>query len=200
MKYYAKSLSKLIAELGKLPGIGGKSAQRLAFHILSMTDEQASALAGAITEAKQSIKYCSVCGNFTDAETCPICSDTSRDNSVICVVETPKDVFAMERAGSFKGRYHVLHGAISPLDGIGPSDINLKSLITRLQTEDDVKEVILATSPRVEGEATAMYISKLLKPAGLKVTRIAYGLPVGGDLEYADEVTLSKAIEGRKEL
>lgn len=200
MKYYAKSLSKLIAELGKLPGIGGKSAQRLAFHILSMTDEQASALAGAITEAKQSIKYCSVCGNFTDAETCPICSDTSRDNSVICVVETPKDVFAMERAGSFKGRYHVLHGAISPLDGIGPSDINLKSLITRLQTEDDVKEVILATSPRVEGEATAMYISKLLKPAGLKVTRIAYGLPVGGDLEYADEVTLSKAIEGRREL
>lgn len=200
MKYYAKSLSKLIAELGKLPGIGGKSAQRLAFHILSMTDEQASALAGAITEAKQSIKYCSVCGNFTDAETCPICSDPSRDNSVICVVETPKDVFAMERAGSFKGRYHVLHGAISPLDGIGPSDINLKSLITRLQTEDDVKEVILATSPRVEGEATAMYISKLLKPAGLKVTRIAYGLPVGGDLEYADEVTLSKAIEGRKEL
>lgn len=200
MKYYAKSLTKLIAELGKLPGIGGKSAQRLAFHILSMTDEQADALAGAITEAKKSIKYCSVCGNFTDAETCPLCSDTSRDNSVICVVESPRDVFAMERAGSFKGRYHVLHGAISPLDGIGPSDINLKSLITRLQESDDVKEVILATSPRVEGEATAMYISKLLKPAGLKVTRIAYGLPVGGDLEYADEVTLSKAIEGRKEL
>ena len=200
MKYYAKSLTKLIAELGKLPGIGGKSAQRLAFHILSMTDEQADALAGAITEAKKSIKYCSVCGNFTDAETCPLCSDTSRDNSVICVVESPRDVFAMERAGSFKGRYHVLHGAISPLDGIGPSDINLKSLITRLQESDDVKEVILATSPRVEGEATAMYISKLLKPVGLKVTRIAYGLPVGGDLEYADEVTLSKAIEGRKEL
>ena len=200
MKYYAKSLSKLIAELGKLPGIGGKSAQRLAFHILSMTDEQAAALAGAITEAKQNIKYCSVCGNFTDSEVCPICSDTSRDNSVICVVESPKDVFAMERAGSFKGRYHVLHGAISPMDGIGPADINLKSLITRLQSDDDVKEVILATSPRVEGEATAMYISKLLKPAGLKVTRIAYGLPVGGDLEYADEVTLSKAIEGRKEL
>lgn len=200
MKYYAKSLSKLIAELGKLPGIGGKSAQRLAFHILSMTDDQAAALAGAITEAKQNIKYCSVCGNFTDSEVCPICSDTSRDNSVICVVESPKDVFAMERAGSFKGRYHVLHGAISPMDGIGPADINLKSLITRLQSDDDVKEVILATSPRVEGEATAMYISKLLKPAGLKVTRIAYGLPVGGDLEYADEVTLSKAIEGRKEL
>ena len=200
MKYYAKSLSKLIAELGKLPGIGGKSAQRLAFHILSLTDDQAAALAGAITEAKQNIKYCSVCGNFTDSEVCPICSDTSRDNSVICVVESPKDVFAMERAGSFKGRYHVLHGAISPMDGIGPSDINLKSLITRLQSDDYVKEVILATSPRVEGEATAMYISKLLKPAGLKVTRIAYGLPVGGDLEYADEVTLSKAIEGRKEL
>lgn len=200
MKYYAKSLSKLIAELGKLPGIGGKSAQRLAFHILSLPDDQAIALADAITEAKQNIKYCSVCGNFTDSEICPICSDTSRDSSVICVVESPKDVFAMERAGSFKGSYHVLHGAISPLDGVGPSDINLKSLITRLQTDDDVKEVILATSPRVEGEATAMYISKLLKPAGLKVTRIAYGLPVGGDLEYADEVTLSKAIEGRKEL
>lgn len=200
MKYYAKSLSKLISELGKLPGIGGKSAQRLAFHILSLTDEQASALAGAITEAKQSIKYCSICGNFTESDICPICSDTSRDNSVICVVEGPRDVFAMERAGSYKGRYHVLHGAISPLDGVGPSDINLKSLITRLQTDDDVKEVILATSPRVEGEATAMYISRLLKPAGLKVTRIAYGLPVGGDLEYADEVTLSKAIEGRKEL
>ena len=200
MKYYAKSLTKLVNELGKLPGIGGKSAQRLAFHILSMTDEQAAALAGAITEAKQNIKYCSVCGNFTDSTTCPICSDTSRDNSVICVVESPRDVFAMERAATFKGRYHVLHGAISPTEGIGPADINLKSLITRLQEEDDIKEVILATSPRVEGEATAMYISRLLKPAGLKVTRIAYGLPVGGDIEYADEVTLSKAIEGRKEL
>jgi recombination protein RecR len=200
MKYYAKSLSRLIAELGKLPGIGGKSAQRLAFHVLSMGDEQATGLANAILEAKRDIKYCSVCGNFTDVDPCPICSDAARDRSVVCVVETPRDVYAMERAGTFKGLYHVLHGAISPLDGIGPADINLKSLISRLQEHDEIKEVILATSPRVEGEATAMYISKLIKPAGLKVTRIAYGLPVGGDIEYADEVTLSKAIEGRKEL
>ncbi len=200
MKYYAKSLSRLIAELGKLPGIGGKSAQRLAFHVLSMGDEQATSLANAILEAKRDIKYCSVCGNFTDVDPCPICSDVARDRSVVCVVETPRDVYAMERAGTYKGLYHVLHGAISPLDGIGPADINLKSLISRLQERDEIKEVILATSPRVEGEATAMYISKLIKPAGLKVTRIAYGLPVGGDIEYADEVTLSKAIEGRKEL
>jgi len=200
MKYYAKPLTKLISELGKLPGIGGKSAQRLAFHILSMNDQQVSDLTAAIADAKSQIKYCPVCGNFTDVEPCSLCADTSRDNTVICVVESPRDVFAMERAGTFKGRYHVLHGAISPLDGIGPSDINLKSLIERLQKDDEVKEVILATSPRVEGEATAMYISRLLKPAGLKVTRIAYGLPVGGDLEYADEVTLAKAVEGRKEL
>ena len=200
MKYYAKPLSRLISELGKLPGIGGKSAQRLAFHILSMTDEQVKDLTAAISEAKTKIRYCPVCGNFTDTEPCSLCADTSRDNSIICVVESPRDVFAMERAGTFHGRYHVLHGAISPLDGIGPSDINLKSLIERLQKDDDVKEIILATSPRVEGEATAMYIARLLKPAGLKVTRIAYGLPVGGDLEYADEVTLAKAVEGRKEL
>ena len=200
MKYYAKALTKLTGELGKLPGIGGKSAQRLAFHILGMTDEQAEGLASAILDAKRDIRRCSVCGNYTDTDPCPLCTEQGRDRSVICVVETPRDVFAMERAGTFNGLYHVLHGAISPLDGIGPGDINLKSLITRLQENDGIREVILATSPRVEGEATAMYISKLLKPAGIKVSRIAYGLPVGGDIEYADEVTLSKAMEGRKEL
>ena len=199
MKYYAKPLNKLIAELSKLPGIGGKTAQRLAFHILSLTDEEAKALADAITEAKSSMHYCSVCGNLTDSDICSVCSDSARDHSVICVVESPRDVSAMERVREFKGVYHVLNGAISPMDGIGPEDINLRSLIVRLQ-ESDIKEVILATNPNIEGEATAMYIARLIKPAGIKVTRIAHGLPVGGDLEYADEVTLSKAMEGRREL
>lgn len=199
MKNYAKPLTKLIAELSKLPGIGGKSAQRLAFYILSMNDEEANALADTIKDAKQSMKYCSVCGNLTDVDPCPICSDASRDRSVICVVESPKDVNAMERIKEYNGLYHVLNGAISPIDGIGPDDINLKSLIVRLQNED-VKEVILATNPNIEGEATAMYIARLIKPAGIKVSRIAHGIPVGGDLEYADEVTLSKAMEGRREI
>ena len=199
MKYYAKPLTKLIAELGKLPGIGGKTAQRLAFHILSLSDDEARALADAITEAKSSMHYCSVCGNLTDTDPCSVCSDSARDHSVICVVESPRDVSAMERVREFKGVYHVLNGAISPMDGVGPEDINLRSLIVRLQ-ENDVKEVILATNPNIEGEATAMYIARLIKPAGIKVTRIAHGLPVGGDLEYADEVTLSKAMEGRREL
>lgn len=199
MKYYAKPLNKLIAELSKLPGIGGKTAQRLAFHILSLTDEEAKALADAITEAKSSMHYCSICGNLTDSDICSVCSDSARDHSVICVVESPRDVSAMERVREFKGVYHVLNGAISPMDGIGPEDINLRSLIVRLQ-ESDIKEVILATNPNIEGEATAMYIARLIKPAGIKVTRIAHGLPVGGDLEYADEVTLSKAMEGRREL
>ena len=199
MKYYAKPLNKLIAELSKLPGIGGKTAQRLAFHILSLDDEEAKALADAITDAKASMHYCSVCGNLTDSDICSVCSDESRDHSVICVVEGPRDVSAMERVREYKGVYHVLNGAISPMDGIGPEDINLRSLIVRLQ-ENDVKEVILATNPNIEGEATAMYIARLIKPAGIKVTRIAHGLPVGGDLEYADEVTLSKAMEGRREL
>ena len=199
MKYYAKPLNKLIAELSKLPGIGGKTAQRLAFHILSLDDEEAKALADAITDAKASMHYCSVCGNLTDSDICSVCSDESRDHSVICVVESPRDVSAMERVREYKGVYHVLNGAISPMDGIGPEDINLRSLIVRLQ-ENDVKEVILATNPNIEGEATAMYIARLIKPAGIKVTRIAHGLPVGGDLEYADEVTLSKAMEGRREL
>ncbi len=199
MKYYAKPLNRLISELGKLPGIGGKTAQRLAFHILNLSDAEANGLAEAIKDAKANMHYCSVCGNLTDRDPCSICADQTRDRSVICVVESPRDVFAMERVREFNGLYHVLNGAISPMEGIGPEDINLRSLIVRLQTED-IKEVILATNPNIEGEATAMYIAKLVKPAGLKVTRIAHGLPVGGDLEYADEVTLSKAMEGRREL
>ena len=199
MKHYAKPLSNLISELSKLPGIGGKTAQRLAFHILSQDDKDAVALAEAILDAKKNMKYCSVCGNLTDVDPCSICTDTSRDQSIICVVESPRDVSAMERIREFQGLYHVLHGAISPMDGIGPEDINLKQLIIRLQ-QNDVREVILATNPNIEGEATAMYSARLIKPSGIKVTRIAHGVPVGGDLEYADEVTLSKAMEGRREL
>ena len=200
MRQYPRALNKLINELSKLPGIGGKSAQRLAFHILSLSDREAEALAEAIVSAKKNLRYCSECGNLTDQDKCLICSDATRDRSVICVVETPQDVVAMERIREYRGLYHVLHGAISPAEGIGPNDINLKSLITRLQASDEVKEIIIATNPNIEGEATAMYISRLLKPAGIKVTRIAHGIPVGGDLEYADEVTLLKAIEGRREL
>ena len=168
--------------------------------MLSLTDREAEALAESIVEAKRSLHYCSICGNLTDREVCSICSDGSRDKTVICVVETPQDVMAMERIREYKGTYHVLHGAISPAEGIGPADINLKSLIERLQGNTDVEEVIIATNPNIEGEATAMYIARLLKPAGIKVTRIAHGIPVGGDLEYADEVTLLKAVEGRREL
>lgn len=199
MKAYAKPLSKLINELSKLPGIGGKTAQRLAFHILSMEEEQAMSLSQAIVNAREQMKYCSVCGNLTDQDPCSICSDPSRAQDIICVVESPRDVFAMERIREFNGLYHVLHGAISPMDGIGPEDINLKSLIIRLQ-QNDVKEVVLATNPNIEGEATAMYIARLIKPSGIKVSRIAHGIPVGGDLEYADEITLLKALEGRREL
>ena len=199
MKYYAKPLNKLINELSRLPGIGGKTAQRLAFHILSMDNKEAFALADAIRDAKESMTYCSVCGNLTDTDPCIICSDENRDRSTICVVESPKDVAAMEKIREYKGYYNVLNGAISPMDGIGPDDINLKSLIMRLQDED-VKELIIATNPNIEGEATAMYIARLIKPSGIKVTRIAHGIPVGGDLEYADEVTLLKAVEGRREL
>jgi recombination protein RecR len=199
MKHYAKPLSNLIGELSKLPGIGGKTAQRLAFHILSQDDKDAFALADAILEAKKNMKYCSVCGNLTDVDPCGICTDPARDQSVICVVESPRDVSAMERIREFQGLYHVLHGAISPMDGIGPEDINLKQLIVRLQ-QNDVREVILATNPNIEGEATAMYTARLIKPSGIKVTRIAHGVPVGGDLEYADEITLAKAMEGRREL
>lgn len=199
MKQYPRPLAKLIGELSKLPGIGYKTAQRLAFHILSLEDAEAQGLADAIADAKREMKYCSVCGNLTDQDPCLICSDKSRRDDVICVVESPRDVAAMERIKDFNGLYHVLHGVISPMDGIGPEDINLKSLIGRLQ-QTDVKELIVATNPNIEGEATAMYIARLIKPAGIKVTRIAHGLPVGGDLEYADEVTLLKAVEGRREL
>ena len=199
MRQYPKPLAKLINELSKLPGIGTKSAQRLAFHILSLDDREAEQLADAITTAKREMKYCSVCGNLTDEDPCAICSDPARKDDVICVVESPRDVMAMERIKEFNGLYHVLHGVISPMEGIGPEDINLKSLVQRLQ-QGDVKELIIATNPNIEGEATAMYIARLIKPAGIKVTRIAHGIPVGGDLEYADEVTLLKSLEGRREL
>ena len=199
MAQYAKPLANLIRELSKLPGIGGKSAQRLAFHILSMDDREAEILADSITRAKSSMKYCSVCGNLTDKDPCDICSDERRDHSVICVVEQARDVAAMERMKEYSGVYHVLHGAISPMDGIGPEAINLKQLILRLQ-QNDVREVILATNPTIEGEATAMYAARLIKPSGILVTRIAHGIPVGGDLEYTDEITLSKAMEGRRAL
>ena len=199
MKYYARPLNTLISQLSKLPGIGGKTAQRLAFFILSLEDDEAIAIAESIIDAKKTMRYCTVCGNLTDTDPCGVCMDKSRDQRTICVVESPRDVGAMERIREFRGLYHVLHGAISPMDGIGPEDINLKSLILRLQNSE-VDEVILATNLNIEGEATAMYISRLIKPSGIKTTRIAHGIPVGGDLEYADEITLSKAMEGRREL
>jgi recombination protein RecR len=197
MNRYPKPMEKLIHELAKLPGIGRKTAQRLALYILALPDREAEDLADAISEAKKLMTYCSVCGNLTDRDPCDICSDPKRDRDVICVVESPRDVIAMERIREYHGLYHVLHGAISPMEGVGPEDINLKSLIIRLQ-ENDVKEIILATNPNIEGEATAMYIAKLVKPSGISVSRIAKGIPVGGDLEYTDEVTLAKALEGRK--
>ncbi len=199
MKQYPRPLSVLINELSKLPGIGSKTAQRLAFHILSLDDKEANQLAQAIITAKREMRYCSVCGNLTDTDPCRICCDTNRTKDIICVVESPRDVAAMERIREFKGMYHVLHGVISPLEGIGPEDINLKALIERLQATD-VQELIIATNPNIEGEATAMYIARLIKPAGIKVSRIAHGIPVGGDLEYADEVTLLKSLEGRRTL
>ncbi|MCI6992436.1 MAG: recombination mediator RecR [Bacillota bacterium] len=199
MNYYAKPLNKLINELSRLPGIGGKTAQRLALHILSVDDREAFALADAIREAKEKMTFCSICGNLTDRDPCSICEDAGRDPSTICVVESPKDVIAMEKIREYRGYYHVLHGVISPMDDKGPEDINLKSLITRLQ-DTRVKELIIATNPTIEGEATAVYIARLVKPSGIRVSRIAHGIPVGGDLEYADEVTLLKAIEGRREL
>ncbi len=199
MKQYPRPLSVLINELSKLPGIGSKTAQRLAFHILSLDGKEANQLAQAIITAKREMRYCSVCGNLTDTDPCRICCDTNRTKDIICVVESPRDVAAMERIREFKGMYHVLHGVISPLEGIGPEDINLKALIERLQATD-VQELIIATNPNIEGEATAMYIARLIKPAGIKVSRIAHGIPVGGDLEYADEVTLLKSLEGRRTL
>jgi len=199
MSYYAPAIEKLIEAFERLPSIGNKTAARLAFHILDATKEDTDAFIQAIVNAKQNIKYCKECYNITDQEVCNICSNTARDKSLICVVEDVRDVVAMERTHEFKGVYHVLHGSISPMNGIGPDDIKIKELLARIM-EGQVKELILATNPRVEGEATAMYISKLVKPLGVKVTRIAHGVPVGGDLEYTDEVTLSKALEGRREL
>jgi len=199
MSFYAAPVAKLIEEFEKLPGIGHKTAQRLAFHVLNLPESRVLSLSNAIREAKQKIKYCSVCSNLTDVDPCNICSSPSRDRSVICVVEDPKDVVAMERTREFKGLYHVLHGVISPMEGIGPEDIKIKELLERLK-EGNTREVIVATNPNIEGEATAMYISRLLKPLGIKTTRIAHGIPVGGDLEYADEVTLAKALEGRREI
>mgnify|MGYP002376574133 FL=1 len=183
----------------KLPGIGPKTASRLAFFVLTMQEDTVLNFAKALVDAKRNLSYCSVCGNITDVDPCHICQDVQRDRSTICVVQDPKDVIAMEKMKDYHGLYHVLHGAISPMDGIGPEDINVPSLLKRLQSEE-VEELILATNPTIEGEATAMYISRLIKPSGIRTTRIAHGLPVGGDLEYADEVTLSKALEGRREL
>ena len=199
MSYYSPSIEKLIESFEKLPSIGSKTAARLAFYILNASEEETNEFIKSIQDAKANLKYCSQCYNITDTDPCPICSNSARDKSVICVVEDVKDVVAMERTHEFKGVYHVLHGSISPMNGVGPDDIKIKELLTRLMN-GEVKEIILATNPRVEGEATAMYISKLVKPLGVKVTRIAHGIPVGGDLEYTDEVTLGKALEGRVQL
>ena len=199
MSYYSPSIEKLIESFEKLPSIGSKTAARLAFYILNASEEETNEFIKSIQDAKANLKYCSQCYNITDTDPCPICSNSARDKSVICVVEDVKDVVAMERTHEFKGVYHVLHGSISPMNGVGPDDIKIKELLSRLMN-GAVKEIILATNPRVEGEATAMYISKLVKPLGVKVTRIAHGIPVGGDLEYTDEVTLGKALEGRVQL
>lgn len=198
MDYYSKQISKLIEELSKLPGIGTKSAQRLAFHIINLPKDQVENLSNVIIEAKNNVCYCKACQTLTDQELCPICSDNSRNKKQIMVVENPRDLAAYEKTQKYEGVYHVLHGAISPMLGIGPGDIRLKELILRLQ--GDVDEVIIATNSSLEGETTAMYVSKLIKPTGIKVTRIASGVPVGGDLEYIDEVTLLRAFEGRTEL
>ena len=199
MDYYGDRMQTLMDELAKLPGVGAKSAQRLAFHIVNMPVESVERLAGAMTAARTTIRYCRKCCTLTDQEYCPICSSPSRDTSTIMVVENPRDLAAYEKTGKYNGLYHVLHGAISPALGIGPSDIRLAELMKRLQTED-IKEVIIATNSSLEGETTAMYISKLIKPTGIRVSRIASGVPVGGDLEYIDEVTLLRALEGRVEL
>ncbi len=199
MDYYVSPLQNLIDEFRKLPGIGNKTAQRLAYHILNLPEEKALRFADAITEAKKRITYCKTCQNFSDSDECTVCANPARDKGVICVVENPRDVVQMEKTNEFKGVYHILHGAISPMDNIGPEDIRIKELMTRI-TGGEVREVIMATNPNLEGETTAMYISKLIKPFGIKVTRIAHGVPVGGELEYADEITLARALQGRIEL
>lgn len=199
MKYDALPLTKLIEQFASLPGIGLKSAQRLAYHILTLSDEQVKSFADILIEANKKIKNCKVCQGFTDEEVCPICNDSNRDQTTICVVENPKDISAFEKTREYNGVYHVLHGLISPMDGIGPDQLFVKELLKRV-ADNDIKEVIMATNPTVEGEATSMYISKLLKPMGVLVTRLAYGIPVGSDLEYADQVTLFKALENRNEI
>ncbi|MDR3239477.1 MAG: recombination mediator RecR [Clostridiales bacterium] len=199
MDVFGSPIRQLIGEFAKLPGIGAKSAQRLAFHIIHMPGERAEALAAAILAAKRGVKYCSVCCNLTDADPCAICGDGRRDGRLIMVVEDPRDMAAYERTNEYKGLYHVLHGAISPMNGIGPNALKIKELLARV-SQAGVEEIIMATNPNVEGEATALYIHRLMKPLGVKVTRIAHGVPVGGDLEFVDEVTLSKALEGRREM
>ncbi len=199
MEYFAAPLQNLIEEFEKLPGIGSKTAQRLAFFVLNQPKEKAEKFANAIIEAKKSLCYCKKCQNLSDKEICNICDNPTRDRSIICVMESPKDVLQMERTNEFKGVYHVLHGAIAPMDNVGPDDIKIKELMARI-AEGGVQEVIMATNPNLEGETTAMYISKLIKPFGVKVTRIAHGVPVGGELEFADEITLSKAMQWRVEL
>lgn len=194
---YIEPIAKLINALTKLPGVGAKTAQRYAYHIINMDKNEALSICRAITQAKESVRYCSVCGNFTDSEICSLCK--TRDKSVICVVKEPKDVIALEKARGFKGSYHILHGTINPLEGIGPDQIRIRELLKRID-EGNVSEVIMATNTDAEGDATAMYIARLLKPLGVKVTRIAQGIPIGADIEYADEVTLSKAIEDRKQM
>lgn len=199
MSSYSPSIEKLIESFEKLPSIGHKTAVRLAFHMLDMNEEEIKEFTMSITEAKHKLKYCSTCFNISDTDPCPICGNDKRDHSTICVVEDVRDIMAMERTNEYNGVYHVLHGTISPMNGIGPDEIKIKELINRLR-DDKVKEVIIATNPRVEGEATAVYLSKLIKAFNVKVTRIAHGIPVGGDLEYTDEITLMKAMEGRREI
>ncbi len=199
MDYYALPIANLIDQFSKLPGIGRKSAQRLAYHVLDMDKQEVEKLASAIIEAKDKINFCEVCGNLTDKNICHICKNDSRDKALICVVEGPRDIIAMEKSKEYKGLYHVLHGVISPMENMGPQDIRIKELLNRLGS-DEVKEVVVATNPTVEGEATALFISKLIKPLGVKVTRIAHGIPVGGDLEYFDEITLARAMDNRREM
>ncbi|MDA3130272.1 recombination mediator RecR [Aliibacillus thermotolerans] len=197
---YPAPIAKLMEGFMKLPGIGPKTASRLAFYVLEMKEDDVLEFARSLVHAKRDLMYCSQCHHITDVDPCRICEDTSRDQTVICVVQDAKDVIAMEKMREYNGLYHVLHGAISPMDGIGPEDIYVAELIKRLQENENIQEVIIATNSTIEGEATAMYISRLMKPTGIKTTRIAHGLPIGGDLEYADEVTLSKALEGRREI
>lgn len=199
MAFFPATLEKLIDQFASLPGIGRKSAQRLAFHVLAMSEEEASGFANTILSAKRDVKRCRICRNYTDREVCPICSSEQRDRSLICVVSDPKDVLSMERAREYNGLYHVLHGAISPMNHVGPDDIGIKELVIRAAA-DEVREVIMATNPDTEGETTAMYISRLLKPLEIKVTRLAYGIPVGSNLEFADDATLTRALEGRTEM